>query len=204
MDVGFRDQLFAAISKDAPGYDEHRRIDGGKPASVLMLFGAPRATPTEHELLITRRTDSVGSHKGQMAFPGGTAEAHELSLGSRGLTGTALRETEEEIGVPSTAVATIGTLPELSTITLFRVTPVVAMLREPIEDVKLTLNPHEIAEAFWIKLSTLREEGIYRTEYIRVGAINYPIHVYLVNGHRIWGATGSMIKNLLDRLQSLG
>jgi len=204
MDVAFRDKLFAALSKDSPGYDERRRLEGGKPASVLMLFGASRETPSEHSLLITRRTDSVGSHKGQMAFPGGTSEPHELSAGSLGLTGTALRETQEEIGIASTAIATIGALPELTTITLYRVTPIVGMLRVPIEDAPLALNPFEIAEAFWVKLSVLREEGVYRTEYIRVGAVNYPIHVYLVNGHRIWGATGSMIKNLLDRLQSLG
>jgi 8-oxo-dGTP pyrophosphatase MutT (NUDIX family) len=203
MDVVFRDKLFAAVSKDAPGYDERRRVEGGKPASVLMLFGAPRENPSDQQLLITRRTDSVGSHKGQMAFPGGTAESHELSMGPRGYIGTALRETHEEIGIPSTAIATIGTLPELSTITLFRVTPVVGMLRTPIEDAPFQLNPHEIAEAFWVKLSVLQEPRTYRQEYIRVGAINYPIHVYLVNGHRIWGATGSMIKNLLDRLQTL-
>lgn len=204
MDSAFRDKLAAALQLETPVYDERRRLEGGKPAAVLLLFGASRATPAEPELLITRRTESVGSHKGQMAFPGGMSEPHEVSLGALGLVGTALRETEEEIGISPTAIAPVGALPELTTITHFRVTPVVGMLREPIEDFQLKLNPKEIAEAFWVKVATLMEPGIYRTEYVRVGAVNYPVHVYQVGEHRIWGATGAMIKNLLDRLQALG
>jgi 8-oxo-dGTP pyrophosphatase MutT (NUDIX family) len=204
MDSSFRDKLAAAVALAEPAYDERRRLTGGKPAAVLMLFGVSAASPSEQQLLVTRRTDSVGAHKGQMAFPGGTCEPQELSAGDQGMIGAALRETQEEVGIPVTAVAPVGRLPELTTITQFRVTPVVGMLREPIEEFPLKLNPDEIAQAFWVRLSQLREPGVYRTEYIRVGPVNYPVHVYQVGEHRIWGATAAMIKNLLDRLAALG
>jgi 8-oxo-dGTP pyrophosphatase MutT (NUDIX family) len=204
MDPVFRERLAAALSRQLP-YGEKRPVpDGSRHAGVLLLFGTERDRLKDPRLLITRRTDSVGTHKGEMAFPGGVSEADEIIEGARGLVRTALRETHEEIGIPPSAVTTVGALPELTTITDYRVTPVVGLLREPVEEFPFRLNTNEIAEAFWVRLETLREPGVYRTELVRVGKVDYPIHVYQVGEHRIWGATGAMIKNLLDRLQALG
>ena len=203
MDQEFRERLLLALAMELP-YTERRIDEGGRPAAVLILFGASKDQPSDLSVLITRRTDSVGSHKGQMAFPGGVSEPDEMSAGARGVVQTALRETQEEVGIPVSSVEVLGVLPALTTITHFRVTPVVGFLRELIEGFSLELNTDEIAEAFWVPLSTLMAPGTYRTEHLRVGQVDYPIHVYQVQGHRIWGATGSMIKNLLDRLQALG
>jgi 8-oxo-dGTP pyrophosphatase MutT (NUDIX family) len=203
MDPEFRQKLVSALSLEFP-YPERVRLNGGRAAAVLILIGREREGRSFHGLstLITRRTELVGTHKGQMAFPGGVSEPEELS-GANGLVWTALRETDEEVGISPDLVEVLGQLPPLTTITGFEVTPVVGFLRKPIEQIELKLNEHEIAEALWVPLATLMEPTTYSTELKRVGQMDYPIHVYQVSGYRIWGATGSMIKNLLDRMQSL-
>ena len=202
MEAEFRQKLLAALALDIP-YPERSPLQGGRAASVLFLFGYTNGTPDGLAALITRRTDFVGTHKGQMAFPGGVSEPDELG-GREGRIRTALRETEEEVGIPPAFVEVLGTLPALATVSGFEITPVVGLLRKPVEQVALDLNTGEIAEALWVPLSTFLDPGTYGAEFVRLGEVNYPIHVYQVQEHRIWGATGSMIKNLLDRLQSLG
>jgi 8-oxo-dGTP pyrophosphatase MutT (NUDIX family) len=212
MEASFRDKLMSALSLELPYFERSGLPEVGRAASVLFLFGRARAGGDEAKsgrfeddlsILITRRTESVGSHKGQMAFPGGVSEPDELRTPD-GPVRSALRETEEEVGLSSSLVEVVGTLPVLPTVTGFKVTPVVGWLRIDIEDVVLTLNEIEIAEAFWVPWKTLTSPETYRAEFKRVGKVDYPIHVYQVREHRIWGATGAMIKNLLDRLGSLG
>jgi 8-oxo-dGTP pyrophosphatase MutT (NUDIX family) len=147
---------------------------------------------------MTQRTETVETHKGQMALPGGGLDPGEDALMA------ALRETEEEVGIDRGLVEVLGRLPDLTTVTGFQVTPVVGVLREEIVRVSLSPNAHEIAEAFWIPWSVLTHPDTYRRELLRVGPVQYPTHVYQVKHYRIWGATGSMIKNLLDRVEALG
>lgn len=201
MDPAFRAKLLHALAMEVP-YPERAPLAGGRKASVLFLFGRSAGSAPEISVLITRRTEKVSSHKGQMAFPGGVSEEEELRRPD-GAVLTALRETEEEVGIRGSAVEVLGCLPTLATITGFEVTPVVGLLSTAIEEVRLELNEDEIAEVMWVPLRTLMAPDTYRTEYKRVGAVNYPIHVYQVSDRRIWGATGSMIKNMLDRLQAL-
>lgn len=168
------------------------------PAAVLLLFGFSRSGASH--LLFTRRTELVETHKGQMAFPGGHCEADDAD----GAVGTALRETEEEVGIQPDIVRVIGKLPSLVTATGFSIQPVVGLMQQFYEDVALHPNPTEIAEVIWISLDTLLAPGVYRCENMELGARRYPIDVYQVGHYRIWGATGSMTKNILDRLASLG
>lgn len=190
-------RLAEALKLELP-YSERPPVQDGKPAAVLILLGESRSG--ELSLLITRRTERVESHKGQMAFPGGHSEADELGS-EGGFSRTALRETEEEVGIPGGRVRVHGALPGLWTPTGFWIVPVVGTLLVPVEDMPLALDSHEIAEAFWIPLATLSDPGTYRREFKRIGPVNFPIHVYQVGEYRIWGATGAMIKNLLDRLE---
>jgi len=168
---------------------------GLKPAAVLVLVA-------QHEghfsILFTQRTENVDTHKGQMAFPGGKVEPGEAMVEA------ALRETEEEVGVPSSQIHVIGELPSLLTVTGFKIAPFVGFLDRPLEEIALKPSPGEIAKALWVSSEVLWHPDTYRRETIEVGQVHYPIHVYQVGEHRIWGATGSMTKNLLDRLQSLG
>jgi 8-oxo-dGTP pyrophosphatase MutT (NUDIX family) len=202
----FEEQLKRALSLDLPYAERFLSRDGSLAhASVLALFARARhpdpENPSGISLLVTRRTESVESHKGQMAFPGGRCELDEMEGGH--FEKTALRETEEEVGIPPNAIRILGSLPPLVTITLYWVMPFVGISNVPVEDLALRLNPAEIAEAIWVPWSVLSDPATYQKEMIQRGAIRFPTHVYQVGEHRVWGATGAMIKNLLDRLQSL-
>lgn len=193
----FELKLGDALRLELP-YSERPPVLNGTPAAVLILFGC--SPDAEVSMLMTRRTEKVVTHKGQMAFPGGHSEPDEAGS-EAGLQRTALRETEEEVGIPAESIRVHGRLPGLWTPTGFWITPIVGTLSVPVSETPLRPDPHEIAEAFWIPLSRLRDPGTYRRELMRVGSVSYPIHVYQVGGDRIWGATGAMIKNLLDRLE---
>jgi 8-oxo-dGTP pyrophosphatase MutT (NUDIX family) len=190
-------ELRDALSKNLP-YGERAPDRTGTPASVLLLFGSSAQAPSEPLLLLTRRTDRVETHKGQMAFPGGMREKAEDELTA------ALRETEEEVGISRSSVEILGRLPGLWTVTGFWVTPFVGVLSESLEKISLQINEAEIAQTYWISLRELQSEKTYRKEWIEHGAVRFPIHCYYVGEKkevRIWGATGSMIQNLLARLE---
>ena len=171
-------------------------------AAVLVLFGySEKDTAFEPYLLLTRRTESVETHKGQIAFPGGVSDPEDFE--DQGATTTALRETEEEVGIPRSEIRVLGRLPRLPTVTGFDVTPFVGTLKRPVEQVALKPSEGEIAEVFWVPMSVLMHSDTYRREVLTVGGAGgaeYPIHVYQVKEHRIWGVTAAIIKNLLDRL----
>lgn len=166
-----------------------------KRASVLVLWGFSKTG--EAALLYTKRTEGVETHKGQMAFPGGYCEPsdHETPFL------TALRETEEEVGILHDEVQVIGELPSLPTVSGFLIQPVVGMLKGPIEQVRFKLSRDEIAEAFWVPWPLLTDPTTYRLEIQPIQGQRFPIHVYQVKHYRIWGATGAITKNLLDRLE---
>jgi 8-oxo-dGTP pyrophosphatase MutT (NUDIX family) len=200
----FKKRIITALSIDLPYSDRSHRhlsdsqLDQVKPAAVLILFADSKSS-SNFSLLYTRRTYSVETHKGQIAFPGGMCEPEDQGQSEI----TALRETEEELGIPQNRIQILGKMPELVTITGFSISPVVGFLKVPLEQVPLIPHPNEIAEAFWVPFKTLTHSQTYRREFIRVGQVDYPIHVYQVGQYRIWGATGSMTKNLLDRIESL-
>lgn len=201
----FEEKLKKALSLDLP-YTERLFRTPENTAAVLAIFArrtqAESDNPSGLSLLVTRRTESVQSHQGQMAFPGGRAEPDELASGN--LVVTALRETEEEVGIARELVRVVGALPEMTTVTNYRVTPFVGILESPIEEVKLTPAPDEVAETLWVPWSVLTHASTYQKEMIRRGDVQFPTHVYTVEGRRIWGATGAMIKNLLDRFERIG
>lgn len=196
----FKGPLEAALKKNLPFSKRRPPMENEqKLAAVLVLFGNQNGKPS---LLITRRTETVETHKGQMAFPGGRCDRKgdgqfETSIEA------ALRETYEEVGIAPDDVEICGELSDLWTVTGYLVTPVVGLLKVETERLSFVTSEHEIAEAFWVPLSVLMDPGTYRYEKIRFGEVDYPIDVFQVADHRIWGATGSMIKNLLDRLQSV-
>ncbi|MGK5087659.1 CoA pyrophosphatase [Bdellovibrionota bacterium FG-2] len=192
----FKHKLRSSLELVLP-YPERPQMEGGTPAAVLVLFGLGG----EAQILITRRAESVETHKGQMAFPGGKCEQNEI--GAPGEIYAALRETHEEVGIAPSQVEILGILPKLWTITGFWVTPVVGVLTVPIQEIVLTPSRAEIADVFWVPLSKLQARDTYRKEFVSVGSIRYPTHVFQVGEHRIWGATGSMLRNILDRLGQL-
>lgn len=160
---------------------------GLTPAAVLMplLLDASRET-----LILTRRADTLRHHQGQVSFPGGSVETHDTSI-----TDTALRETEEEIGLPRSRVSVVGYLQTMPTVTGFAVTPVVGLVDGPVE---LTLDPVEVAEAFEVPL-----EFLFAADTMRVGERTFagttiPVYEWHYADQHIWGATASMVKQLID------
>lgn len=147
---------------------------------------------TGHTVLLTQRTAHLRDHAGQVSFPGGRVEAEDLSP-----IHTALRETEEEIGLSREHIRILGFLPEYRTGTGFRVTPVVGLVQPPFE---LQPDPFEVAEVFEVPLAFLLDPANHQRHSIHHrGALrNYFAMPY--GDYFIWGATAGMIRSLTERL----
>jgi len=143
-------------------------------------------------VLLTQRTAHLRDHAGQISFPGGRVEAEDLSPSH-----TALRETEEEIGLPRERIEILGFLPEYRTGTGFRVTPVVALVLPPFD---LRPDPFEVAEVFEVPLAFLLDPVNHQQHSLHYrGALrNYFAMPY--GDYFIWGATAGMIRSLSERL----
>lgn len=148
-------------------------------------------------VLLTLRTDGLRHHAGQVSFPGGRTEA-----GDDGPLGTATREAWEEIGLAPTAVEPLGYLDPMLTITGFRVTPVVARIDPAFQPHP---DPREVAELFEVPLADLVAAGHMSRRDFDVGGRPRQVFEYVgpgANGHRIWGATASILHNLALRLEN--
>jgi 8-oxo-dGTP pyrophosphatase MutT (NUDIX family) len=145
-------------------------------------------------VLLTRRTDHLHAHAGQIAFPGGGWEEGDATPEA-----TALRETREEIGLAPERVEILGRLPDYSTVTGYRVRPVVGVVREAFE---LAPDPFEVAEVFEVPLAFLLDPANHRRETMkRDGRIR---HYYSMpyRHYYIWGATAGMLMNLYAYLSA--
>lgn len=194
MDLAeLRRRLASASAPAASIYGDdgaaEREAAGVRPASVLVALidypGAP-------SVLFTRRTVHLKAHSGQVSFPGGRAEPSDP-----GPEFTALREAHEEIGIPPERVEVIARLPEYCTRTGFRVTPVVGIVRPPLE---LVPDAREVDEVFEVPLEFLLEPSNYRRESREIGGRTAHYFVIEHNGRVIWGATAGMLVNLYRML----
>jgi len=136
-------------------------------------------------VLFTRRTEHLQSHAGQISFPGGGAEPGDASP-----IATALRETEEEIGLLPDQVEILGTLDEYATVTGYRVTPVVGLVRPPIE---LRLDPYEVAEIFEVPLDFLLDPSNHRRDSMIRDGRRREFDAVPYGPYYIWGATAAML-----------
>jgi 8-oxo-dGTP pyrophosphatase MutT (NUDIX family) len=146
----------------------------------------------EWHLLYTRRTDKVESHKGQVSFPGGACDDGETTPEQ-----TALREAEEELGIDPKDVRVLGRLATLITITYFRVTPVVGVVRWP---TVFRVGEHEVARVFTIPLGWLANPS-NRWQFERSDLKRALIAYHPYDGELLWGATARMT---VDFLKTLG
>jgi 8-oxo-dGTP pyrophosphatase MutT (NUDIX family) len=176
---------FAVYGDDGAG----REAAAVTPASVLVPI---IAHPGELTLLFTQRTAHLRNHSGQVSFPGGRAEPGDASPEF-----TALREAEEEIGVPGERVEILARLPEYLTRTGFRVTPVVGLLEPPLE---LTPDRREVEEVFEVPLAFFLDPANHerRTRELQGQTVGYYVMQY--RERVIWGATAGMLLNLYRRL----
>lgn len=159
------------------------------PASVLFPIVLRPAAPT---VLLTQRTAHLKDHPGQISFPGGRAEPADPSPAH-----TALRETEEEIGLPAGRIEIAGYLPEYCTSTGFRVTPVVAMVTPPFE---LRTDPFEVAEVFEVPLAFLLDPANHKRHALHYRGQLRHYYAMPYGDHFIWGATAGMIMSLYQAI----
>lgn len=159
------------------------------PASVLVPIVAHRESLT---VLFTRRTAHLRAHSGQISFPGGRVEPQDVDAGE-----TALRETQEEIGLARERIELIGTLSEYHTRTGYRITPVVGVVAPPFT---LQADPQEVDTVFEVPLSFLLDPRNHQrhTRVFQGRMISYFAMPY--GEHYIWGATAAMLVNLYRQL----
>lgn len=161
-----------------------------KPAAVLVPVVVREDGPT---LLLTRRTDHLHDHPGQISFPGGRVDAEDASP-----VATALREAAEEIGLAPEQVQILGQLPLYRTGTGFEVTPVVGLVSPPLD---LTLDAFEVAEAFEVPLSFLLDTRNHHRHSVEVRGRRREYWAMPYYDYYIWGATAGMIVTLGRQLR---
>ncbi len=164
----------------------------GVPAAVLI----PLLDLSEPAVLLTKRTDTVGAHKGEISFPGGGRHPEDADL----LT-TALRETDEELGIAPTAVEVMGALPPTDTVVSgYVIVPYVGILRSRPDMRPSAAEISEVLEAGLAHLAAVEraEGGPDPTGTLRTW------FTYDVDGHIVWGATGRIVHALLEALRAGG
>lgn len=165
---------------------------GETPASVLVPIVA-RAGGCY--LLLTRRTDGLTNHRGEIAFPGGRAEPGETSLD------TALREAGEELGIAPADVEIFGALPGVGTnVSRFWVTPWVGALRNGARE-GVVVNPAEVADLLEVPLATLTAPGVRREQRFIRGRFVVASPAFDTDAGTIWGATARIVAELLAALE---
>ena len=165
-----------------PGHDGAPR-----PAAVLVPL-VNRAGGLQ--VLLTQRSPDLPHHAGQISFPGGRVEPEDPSLAA-----AALREAEEEVGLPGERVAILGELPTYETVTGFRVTPIVGWIEPPFD---VRPDPVEVADVFEVPLSHLLDPANQQRHFRMIGATRRDYWAIPFGERFIWGATAAMLM-MLDR-----
>lgn len=156
------------------------------PAAVVIPVVGDADTSS---LVFTRRAPDLDTHPGQMSFPGGRAEPEDDSL-----LETALRETEEEIGLARDAVQIVGELDPIETVTGFYVEPYVGQ----VPDGPFVPQRSEVAEVVVLAVDALTTDEHYECEYHEDQAgRSVPVHYFHVDGYTVWGATASLLVQYL-------
>ena len=156
----------------------HGELAGGGPAQVVL----------------TRRSQRLRSHSGEVSFPGGRQEPGE------DLWITALREAEEEIALDRTAVTHLGELDHLRTVSSRSwIVPYVAEIIDPhLVIPRLEAAPAEVELVLHVGLDELLEDGVFREELWTFGEYTRPVYFFEIEGDTVWGATAAMLRNLLS------
>lgn len=176
------------------------RFDADTEPTAASVLIALVMHPDGLRVLLTQRTAHLRDHAGQISFPGGRAELDDVDA-----VATALRETEEEVGLDRSHLEVIGQLPHYTTVTSFQVTPVVALVQPGFS---LTLDSFEVAEAFEVPLAFLMAPANHRRHQLEIEGqqrrfLSMPWQGADVRlpPYFIWGATAAMLRNLYGFLQ---
>jgi 8-oxo-dGTP pyrophosphatase MutT (NUDIX family) len=162
-----------------------------KHAAVLVPL-VERSAGTQ--VLFTQRTSHLHDHAGQISFPGGRVEPED-----RHREDTALRETEEEIGLPRAAIRVLGALPDHEMQSGFCITPVVGWIRPPY---RTEPDPFEVQDIFEVPLAHFLTSGNYQRRRYVLEGLDRRYLAIPYGGRYIWGATAAMLYSLYQLLRA--
>lgn len=167
--------------------------------SSAVLFSIVPYKEKPYELILIHRSNRGTNHRGEMSFPGGKFEVNS----DKSLKDTALRETEEEIGVPRKSIKILGCLNDFPTMTKYIITPFVAIIDQ---NQKLIKEDREVQKILKIPIDFFLNEKKFREQAVDIGGNKFPIfyfnYINKENGKKytIWGATAYMIVTFLEDL----
>ena len=192
LDVpGLRERL----KRTPPAFAVYGDDGGGREAAAVtaaaVLVPIVRH-PSGLTVIFTKRTSHLKAHSGQVSFPGGRAEPEDPTPEF-----TALREAEEEIGLPMDRVEVLGRLPEYHTRAGFRVTPVIGLLEPPL---LLKPDPREVEDVFEVPLDFLLDPKNHQRQTRELNGQTVGYYVVQFEERTIWGATAGMLVNLYRHL----
>ena len=182
--------LWAALHAAVDANDPDRIAPGDHPRAAVLIPVLPLDEP---HIVFTVRSHLVEHHKGEISFPGGIREPHDSDLQT-----TALREAQEEVGIDPRHVRLLGEFSHHVTITHFHVTPYVGLLdRAPYPFLPSAAEVDEVLE---VPLRHLLDPANHAVRTIERNGDRYEMRNYLWNDHVIWGATGRMLRRLLEEV----
>ncbi len=167
-----------------------RRLESGytRKAAVLMPICLIAGQP---HFLLTRRTEEVSTHKGQISFPGG------MCMDKESQEETALRETFEEVGIERNRIEILGRFHDYIAITEYLVTPFAGFIDG---EFTTTAQRGEVAEVLLVPFGVFADPGRLRTEMMMRSGKMHEVYFYRYEPHEIWGLTARIIKDFFDLL----
>jgi 8-oxo-dGTP pyrophosphatase MutT (NUDIX family) len=185
--------LLQRIAEQLAGYPAKPMTRGDLRSAAVLV---PMFMRDNHPwLLFTRRTEHLKNHGGEISFPGGGAEDQDLDFWQ-----TALRETEEEVGIRTIDVDRLGQLDDFYSVYGYRVKVCVGSYPG---EYPYRIDSNEIAELIELPLMRLCDPEIYHQEDWEHKGRMHPVDFYQLDEHMIWGMTAAILKQLLVRLEPL-
>src|SRR5260221_1810161 len=175
-----------------------RRILAARPAMEIsapelrracVLIPLIRDLAGNWSILFARRSEQLKANRGQIAFPGGSVEVNEA------LEAAAIREAQEEVGIPPQDVELIGRIDDIVTNSGFLVAPFVGVITEPVEYI---LQESEVVEVFEVPVDALLDPALPEVRYVSFRDRSHPVYYYPYGRNEISGLTGRMLKAFLD------
>ena len=202
----FITQLEITITNYLPGEESQQKMRVNYDQSIELPFSKNNSTASavlillylednEIHFFLTKRSNELEHHKGQISLPGGTQEENEE------LTHTALRETQEEIGINKTSISIIGSMtPLFVPVTGFMIHPFVGYSSNKLEP---TPDPSEVEAIFSVNISDLLNETNQTIEKRNIRGYDVEVPYFKLNNYEVWGATSMILSEFRDLIKSI-